>query len=351
LLIALGAVLAAGCSVYTRPFLAEDGSILPGSIASMESVTIGGIQQRLWFRGEDRHDPALILLHAGPGVSEAALFRQYDSDLERHFLVVYWEQRGAGRSYAADLPPESMTIAQFLRDLDEVVELVRRRFDKDKVVLVGHSWGSVLGTVYAHDHPEKVSAYVGVGQIADVVEGVRLSYEYALTQAEQRGDRSAEQEIRSIGPWPNSAQALLALWDRVERFGGAFHADLSMGDLVRAMLLSDEANLDDLLRLRRGVRFSLERLWPELSAMSVTKYRSFAMPVFLLLGRYDWLMPGSVAATYFETIDSPCKRLIWFDESGHYLPFEQPQRFQQVLIDDVLPLVNDAATGCDSMGE
>lgn len=105
----------------------------------METVTIGDIPQSIWFRGVNTANPALILLHGGPGASEVALFRHYNAALEQHFLMVYWEQRGTGRSYHSDIPPDSMTIAQFLRDLDEVVELVKRRFDKDKVVLLGHS--------------------------------------------------------------------------------------------------------------------------------------------------------------------------------------------------------------------
>ena len=175
LLLAVCSALAWACGVHTRPFRAPDGTIVAGSIATMESARIGGTRQQLWFRGRDRYAPVLLLFHAGPGVSEAAMFRHYNSGLEQHFLVVYWEQRGAGRSYDADMPPQSMTIAQFLRDLDEVVELVRHRFGKDTVVLVGHSWGTVLGTIYAHDHPEKVAAYVGVGQLADVRESAQLS--------------------------------------------------------------------------------------------------------------------------------------------------------------------------------
>ena len=140
----------------------------------MESATIGGIPKVLWFRGVSRSDPALILLHGGPGTSESALFRHYNSALERHFLVVYWEQRGTGRSFNSSISPQTMTIAQFVRDLDEVVELVRRRFGKDKVVLLAHSWGTVLGTIYAARYPEKVSVYVGIAQVANAPQGHRL---------------------------------------------------------------------------------------------------------------------------------------------------------------------------------
>lgn len=131
-------LMTTGC-VHTRAFTDAHGQVIPGSIATMETVTIGDIPQSIWFRGVNTANPALILLHGGPGASEVALFRHYNAALEQHFLMVYWEQRGTGRSYHSDIPPDSMTIAQFLRDLDEVVELVKRRFDKDKVVLLGHS--------------------------------------------------------------------------------------------------------------------------------------------------------------------------------------------------------------------
>jgi proline iminopeptidase len=185
--------LCSGC-VHTVPFQGATGNVIPGSIASMETITIGGIPQSIWFRGISTSNPALILLHGGPGASESALFRHYNSALEQHFTVVYWEQRGTGRSYHPDIPPESMSISQFVRDLDEVVEQVRHRFNKEKVVLVGHSWGTVPGIIYASRHPEKVSAYVGIAQVADVPEGRSLSYDFALSEAKKRGNAQAMAE-------------------------------------------------------------------------------------------------------------------------------------------------------------
>ncbi|WP_256209093.1 alpha/beta fold hydrolase [Nitrosospira sp. Nsp14] len=172
----------------------------PGSCCCWR--TIGGIPQSLWFRGVSRSDPALILLHGGPGTSESALFRHYNSALERHFLVVYWEQRGTGRSFNPAISPQSMTIAQSVRDLDEVVELVRRRFGKDKVVLLAHSWGTVLGTIYAARYPEKVSVYVGIAQVANAPRGRRLSYDFALSEAKKRNNAKAVAELMAIGPPP-----------------------------------------------------------------------------------------------------------------------------------------------------
>lgn len=182
-----------GC-IHTEPFRDHGGRILPGSVATMEMVPIGGTSQSLWIRGEDAGNPALILLHGGPGTSESVLFRHYDALLEAHFLVVYWEQRGAGRSYHGDLAPQSMTVSRLVQDLDELVELVRSRFKKRTVILLGHSWGTVLGTIYASMHPDKVAVYIGIGQVADMPSGERLSYGYARDQAILRGDHRALRE-------------------------------------------------------------------------------------------------------------------------------------------------------------
>jgi proline iminopeptidase len=332
-------LLITGC-VHTAPFKDANGQIIPGSIATMETAAIGGISQSIWFRGISRSSPALILLHGGPGASESALFRRYNSALEQHFLVVYWEQRGTGRSFHFDIPPESMAVARFVRDLDEVVERVRRRFGKDKVVLLAHSWGTVLGTIYAARYPEKVAAYVGIAQIADVPAGRHLSYEFAISEATKRGNSSAVSELEAIGPPPYaSVDEMLTTGKWVERFGGMFHAGLSTGKLIRAALSTDEANLVDLVKFGQGNRFSLVQLEDEISQLHLSgQYRSFKVPVFFLLGRYDRHVPAVLAEQYFDKIEAPYKRLIWFEQSAHNPPFEEPAKFDKILIEQVLPL-------------
>jgi pimeloyl-ACP methyl ester carboxylesterase len=331
--------LTAAC-VHTEPFRDAQGGIIPGSIAAMETIPIGGISQSVWLRGISRSNPALVLLHGGPGASESALFRRFNSELEQHFLVVYWEQRGAGRSYHSDIPPQSMTISRFVHDLDELVDWIRQRFGKDKVVLLGHSWGTVLGTLYAYSHPEKVAAYVGVAQISDVPTSRRLSWEFAMTEARKHGNAKAISGLEAIGPPPySSVDEQLATGKWVERFGGVFHARLSTGKLIRAALGTDEANVVDLVKFGQGNRFSLEQLEDEISHLNlVENYRSFRVPVFFLLGRYDMNTPAALAEQYFQTIDSPQKHLIWFENSAHNPPFEEPDKFNRVLINEVLPL-------------
>lgn len=335
----------AGCTC-TRPFTDAEGRVVPGSIATMETLPIGGISQSVWFRGVDTRNPAVILLHGGPGVSESALFRHYDAALEKHFLMVYWEQRGTGRSYHSDIPRDSMTLAQFERDLDELVDLVRRRFGQDKVILLAHSWGTELGTIYAYQHPEKVAAYVGIGQVANFADDERVSYQWALDQAIERDNRRAIAQLRAMGPGPKSVDDELNLGEWVEKFGGSLRQGLSTGKLIWAALSTDEVDLSDLVRFGRGNRFSLESLRPEYSKLDLTRYRRFQVPIVFLLGRHDWHVPSILAEQYFNIIDAPCKRLIWFEQSAHNPPFEEPERFIRVMVDEALPMVEGPSKVC-----
>jgi pimeloyl-ACP methyl ester carboxylesterase len=151
----------------TPPFRGADGIPLPDSIAEAAYRRLGGVDQWVMIRGERIANPPLILLHGGPGWSETAFFRHFNAPVEKAFTVVYWDQRGAGKSFDRGIPRSSMTVEQFLSDLDELVDAVRERLGKKRVSILGHSWGSALGVLYAARSPEKVAAYIGSGQIGD----------------------------------------------------------------------------------------------------------------------------------------------------------------------------------------
>lgn len=330
--VATAAILVVGACTSTRPFVDAKGRVVPGSIAAMETVRLGGVDQSVWFRGRSTSAVPLVLLHGGPGASESALFRHYDAALENHFVVVYWEQRGAGRSFHANVPRSSMTIARMLDDLDELVDTVRARFGAERVVVLGHSWGTILGTMYANAHPEKVLAYVGVAQIANFPEGERRSLEWAIDQATTRGDAKALRELRAMLPTPRTVDDELTLGRWVERFGGTLRGGLSTRSLIWAALRTDEAGVVDLVRFGRGNRFSLTALRPEYSRVDLTRFRTFKVPIVFMLGRHDWHVPSVLAARYFEQIDAPVKHLVWFERSAHNPPFEEPAEFVRALV-------------------
>src|SRR5947209_950458 len=171
----------------TPPFRAADGKIVLGSIAEVAYRRLGGLDQWVMIRGESVDNPPLILLHGGPGLSETGLFRYFSAPLEQSFTAVYWDQRGAGKSFDRAIPRSSMTVEQLISDLDELVDGVCESLGKSKVAICGHSWGSALGLLYAARFPRKVAAYVGSGQIGDWEAGELASYEFALVEAQRLG--------------------------------------------------------------------------------------------------------------------------------------------------------------------
>ena len=153
----------------TPAFRGSDGKPVPGSIAEVGYRRLGGLDQWVLTRGRSGANPPLILLHGGPGLSETSWFRCFNAPLEDSFTVVYWDQRGAGKSFDPGIPRSSMTVEQLVADLDDLVEAVCARTGHAQVVLFGHSWGSALGMLYASRFPHKVAVYVGSGQYGDAV--------------------------------------------------------------------------------------------------------------------------------------------------------------------------------------
>jgi len=290
------------------------------------------------LRGESLANPPLILLHGGPGFSETALFRHFLAPLEKSFTLVYWDQRGACKSSERTIPRSSMTVEQFIADLDELVEAVRKRSGKDKVALFGHSWGSALGVLYAARFPEKVAAYVGSGQIGDWPVGESLSYAFAIAEAQRRNNRKALEKLRAIGPPPHTAKSLWTERTWLQRLEG----QMSLGalwNLGRIILSSPESSVFDLPRALRGFRFSVDAMWAEVSRLNLLKLApALQVPAFFFLGRRDHWVPPETSVAYFEALTAPSKKLIWFEQSGHEPFMDEPSKFNQAMIELVRPV-------------
>lgn len=290
------------------------------------------------IRGESIDNPPLILLHGGPGMPESGMFRHFTAPLEKYFTLVYWDQRGAGKSFSRRIPRSSMRVEQFIADLDELVEHVRRRLGKDKVVLYGHSWGSALGVLYAARFPGKVAAYTSSGQVGDWAAGESASYAFALAEAERVHDKKALRKLRAIGPPPHTAGKLFTERTQVTRLEG--HKAASAWLALRALLGGPESSILDLPNLIRGFRFSLQAMWSEVSRLDLrTLAPTLQMPVFFLLGRKDHWVPPETSVAYFEALNAPSKKLLWFENAGHEVFIDEPEAFNAAMAETVRPAV------------
>jgi pimeloyl-ACP methyl ester carboxylesterase len=328
---------------HTEPFREPDGKVVPNSVAEAKYVRLGGVDQWVMIRGENVTNPALIVLHGGPGMSEMGFFRHCNAQLERHFTVVHWDQRGTGKSFDRDIPRSSMTLDQFLADLNELVDIVRGRFRKEKVVILGHSWGSALGAIYAARFPEKVSVYVGVAQIGDWPAAESLSYAFGIAEAERRHDENALQKLHAIGPPPYPAKSVFVERRVVNQLDGQLRLGI-LWKAGRALFGRPESSIFDLPNLIRGFGFTLEAMWPEVSTLNLlTLVPALKMPVVIFAGRRDHWVPPQTSVAYFNALSAPSKKLVSFEHSGHEAFVDEPEKFNATMVEVVRPLASQPA--------
>lgn len=310
---------------------------IPGgqAISELIEVTIGGIKQWIYLRGKNKNNPILLMLHGGPGTGQIGFIRKFQRELENHFVVVQWDQRGAGLSYSKKISPDSMTIDQFVSDTIELTKYILDRLSRQQLYLVGHSWGTILGMLAIQRAPDLYKRYFGVAQVVDVMAGNKLSYEQLLTIVQEQKDEKAYQALTHIGPppWENLR------YDRihqnyVDKFGGGITRD---GKMVRKILLnlltSKEYTLYDVIRFMRGQFFSMQHLQKEMEqtnlAETITKVN---IPVYFLMGTYDLMTPVELAEQYFNELSAPEKQLILFEKSAHTPIFEEPKKFLDIMM-------------------
>jgi pimeloyl-ACP methyl ester carboxylesterase len=323
----------------TPPFRGPHGEEVPGSIAEIAYLRLGGIDQWVMIRGESVANPPLILLHGGPGMSETALFRYFNAPLEKSFTVVYWDQRGAGKSFRSDIPRSSMTVEQFISDLDQLVDAARERLDKTRVVIFGHSWGSVLGPLYCARFPSKVDAYVGSGQIGDWAAAESATYAFAVAEAERLGKRRAMRRLRAIGPPPYTADDVWTQRTILSRLEGRMRPK-ALWPLARAVLSGQESSVLELPGGLRGFRFSIDAMWAAVSRLNLIELApGLRMPVFFFLGRSDHWVPTETSVAYFDALAAPSKRLVWFERSGHEPFMDEPAKFNSSMMELVRPVL------------
>jgi pimeloyl-ACP methyl ester carboxylesterase len=315
----------------TEPFRDARGGVRSGSIAEIARVKLGGLEQWTMIRGADVGNPLLVMLHGGPGMPETRLWRHFNSALEEAFTVVYWEQRGAGKSFSPRTPKETMTIGRFVSDLDELVDYARHKLGKEKAVIFGHSWGSALGTLYAARFPQKVLAYVGTGQIGNLQQSEEASLAFVFAEAERRGDRKAIAALTAIGKPPHGAKQLQVQRRHLMRYAGLFR-NISFLRALRILTGGPEGSLFDLVPTFRGMMFSLDTMWDELAKVDLeTAAPELKVPVHFFLGRHDHQVDAVTAERYFAKLVAPSKALVWFEDSAHSPPFEEPAKFNALM--------------------
>ncbi|HNU05351.1 MAG TPA: alpha/beta hydrolase [Anaerolineae bacterium] len=327
---------------HTPAITGPDGSPLPNSIASLEKVKLGGADQWLIVRGQDVNKPVLLFLSGGPGASEAARVLRFNQELEKDFVVVIWEQRGCGKSYPAR---DDLTVERYTADVIELAQMLGQRFGQEKIYLVGHSWGTIIGVLAAQARPDLFHAYVGTAQMVNVLETDRLIYDLVLDHSRQHGDTAFVETLATQGPPPyfgrNPILPYAKLFGREYQIfeapnvkDEAYRRD---GDAIMLMLKQPEYGWLDRVYYLLGLMTTFNAVYPQLQEVDFRLDAArLDLPVYIVLGRHDMNNPSPIPEAYFQRLEAPEKALIVFENSGHGMIWEEAGQFHRLMADIAL---------------
>jgi len=341
------AVFASQHFASTPAITDENGDVIPGSIASLESVELNGSTQWMTIRGHSEDLPVLLFLAGGPGGSELAMTRLYLSELEQYFIIVNWDQPGVGKSYNA-VSQDQLTPERYVEDGYALTLYLRERFNEEKIYIFGESWGSILGVWLVQQHPELYHALVTTGQMVEPVENDIEMYEFALQRATELGNTGAVETLRRNGPPPYTQEELIghfgAMNDIVNDYMHAHaHGEGTGHNLAFDSMAAPEYGLVDKVYWGLSLLNTFPNVYSQLNDVDFrTQANELDVPVYFIKGRWDINASNALTEEYFELLDAPHKELIWFEDSAHTPSWDEPAHFTDVMVNTVLAQTQDA---------
>ena len=317
---------------------------IPGGISLIEKPMINGTPQGMIIRGQDTGNPILLYIHGGPGLPAYSKLKKELKGLEKLFTICYWEQRGAGLSYAGNIPDSAMTLDQFVEDAASVTRYLCKKFNRQKVYVLGHSWGTLLGSWTVHKYPELFHAYIGIGQIADAYASEQASYRFVLDEANSSKDERAVKELSKL-QLPAKDAGGKEWYDYfykqrqyVYKYRGArYDKVLSFTDVISDLVNCNEYTLMDKYNFYRGASSSLIRLSRyTMQARLDQTLRTQFVPVYIFQGMHDHQTDYGIARQYFDSLTAPVKKFYAFSDAAHSPHQEAYSAFEYLIRKDVL---------------
>lgn len=316
---------------YTPPILDKGDKILEGSISSLEKIKLGYSSQWITIRGEDASNPVLLFLAGGPGGTQLAATRTHLSELEKHFIVVNWDQPGSGKSFSA-VPQDELSLDKYISDASELTEYLCERFSKDKIYVIGESWGSALGIFLVDRNPERYHAFIGTGQMVSFLDTEMKCYKTAIQIAMDRGDWDKLNELKLQGSPPYYGEDMIWKTSAYLMYLSNYMANNpdihGQGYTTFSDILGPEYSFIDKANYFRGILTTFNTVYQQLYSIDLRKeVVKLNVPAYFLIGKHDINAPVELTEEYYEMLDDPQKGIIWFEHSGHSPWIDESDRF------------------------
>lgn len=342
--IGLAVVIALPAS--TPPVLGPNGQPVPGSIAELTTVELGGHGQAISIRAADPDKPVLLYLSGGPGQSDIAFARALLQPFEQDFVVVVWDQRGSGKSYAALDPTSTYTLGALVDDTIALTDYLRERFAEDKIYVLGESWGSTLGVLAVQERPDLFHAYIGSGQMVSQRVTDQIIWRDLLAYADRTGNGELYDQVLSLGeppyrdtPWANSL--IMGYYGLLETPYTPPAAYVERGEasgVSQFGLFGSEYSFVDNANLIRGLVDMFSLMYPQLQEIDFrTDVPALEVPVYVLDGENELRGRRELAHEWFAQLTAPHKELITYADAGHAVAFEQADAFLRLMNEEIVP--------------
>ncbi|MGD0190295.1 MAG: alpha/beta hydrolase [Rhizomicrobium sp.] len=319
----------------------------PNGIEEASFLPVGGLEQWIQIRGEDRSNPVLLFVHGGPGVSEtpmSALFRTW----EKHFTVVMWDQRCAGKTFArnGDESCRSLSIAGVAKDGIALTNYLRACLHKTKIILLGHSWGTMVGVRMVHDRSDLYSAFVGTGFVVSIAEKEPVDYAGAMARLRAAHMDDGIRVLEKIGPPPWTApDDIMTERTWSERTDIPSERDL-FSNMTPLVLFAPHWSLWDTVEYLQAEKYAeAATILPDNAYDARRLGMKFGVPFFIFNGEFDHITPTELARPYFVRLDAPQKAFVVLKGAGHSAVLTEPDVFLRELVTRVRPVAEEAETG------
>jgi pimeloyl-ACP methyl ester carboxylesterase len=323
----------------TAPITGPDGETLPGSVAELTTVDVGGHDLGLMIRGNSTDNPVLLFLAGGPGGSELGAMRRHLPALEEHFTVATWDQRGAGTSYPALDPTDTVSLQGYVSDTIEVTNYLRDRFDTEDVYLLGQSWGTTLGVLAVQQQPQLYRAFIGTGQMVSQSATDRIFYDDTLAWATRTGDDGLVDQLKTAGPPPYDAMFPyeVALSHEMAVYPYDHSGNSEGAGQMSENLLVQEYGLIDQIHVLGSFMDTFAALYPQLQDIDFRRTATtFEIPMYFVQGAHEAGGRAQPFAEWYPMLQAPRTDLVVLDSSGHRPLWEQPDQFLDYMVGTVL---------------
>jgi pimeloyl-ACP methyl ester carboxylesterase len=299
-----------------------------------EKVELNGASQYISIKGNNSRNPILLAIHGGPGDTSLPMVSKYNQNLENHYTVVVWEQRGAGKSYYKFEENHRLTIDTFVSDAYILSKYLLEKFNQEKLYITAHSWGSVIGLKFIRSHPEIVHAYVGCGQVVNMEAVTICAYNFALQKNIEADNKKNISKIKGIDASytnENWFDDLMFITQEVVKHGGSWHGRKNYDNMVWDFIKSPEYSFYDIYKRQKGCVQAIKSFWPELMKTNFEDILHFQVPVIFIEGKHDNHVSSKSVEAYYNRIETE-KSLYIFDNSAHFPQWEECDKYNEIMI-------------------